>query len=49
MRGLMFRQAAEDRLASAKARKAAKKPQPQLVRVVVVDLAAYLQDGLAAS
>ena len=49
IRGLMFRQQAEDRLAAARARRAALKQSRQLVRVVVVDLAAYLQDGLAAS
>lgn len=49
MRGLMFRQQAEARLAAAKARRAAKSKTRQLVRVVVVDLASYLENGLAAS
>lgn len=49
MRGLMFRHQAEDRLAVARARRATREQSRQLVRVVVVDLATYLQDGLTAS
>lgn len=49
LRGLVFRQRAEDRLAAARARRAALATPRQLVRVVVVDLGEYRQHGLAAS
>jgi len=46
LRGLMFRQDLEERRDRARARSKAK---PQLVRVVVVDLAAYRLNGADAS
>lgn len=47
--GLAWRQANEDRRDAARRRNATKsKPKPQRVKVVVVELALYLENGLAA-